>query len=461
MLKEAAHGEVFAAGHAESGNDVPVLASTTRAEKVEGGYRFTGHKSFGSLGPAWTRMGLHGIDTSDPEHPKVVHAFVRRETPGLSIKPTWDGVLGMRATRSDDTILEGAFVPDRDIARVVPAGFAGADAFVLGIFAWALTGFASVYYGLARRAFDMTVERVKSKKSVALARPSMAYHPGYQQAIAECVLDLEAMGPHLDRVAHDWSTGVDHGPLWPVKIVAMKSHVVEAAFRVVDRCLDVQGGHGIFPAAGMERMFRDARLGPHPPRERLPRPRDLRQGHARHRSRRSAALGARRAIRYGLLAPGVPARRHWHSVAQLDMAQVASACACLSPAARAVEQDDVRQVVSLISPHAVSFSQAVSSVQQLVPRQPMQAVCVAALVLGSGATIQQMPPPPWSCRAREARARSAPEEHFLMHPGDPPVPTPLTHTPPGPQSWFTLQSELHAPGTATMPLKSAHCPLAH
>jgi alkylation response protein AidB-like acyl-CoA dehydrogenase len=261
VLKEAAHGEVFAAGHAESGNDVPVLASTTKAEKVEGGYRFTGHKSFGSLGPAWTRLGLHGMDTSDPAHPKVVHAFVRRETPGLVTKPTWDNVLGMRATRSDDTILEGAFVPDKDIARVVPAGFAGADLFVLGIFGWALMGFGNIYYGLAQRAFDMTVERVKSKKSIALARPSMAYHSGYQQAVAECVLDLEAIGPHLDRVAHDWSTGVNHGPLWPVKFVAAKCHAVEAAFRVVDRCLDIYGGFGIFPAAGMEQLFRDARLG--------------------------------------------------------------------------------------------------------------------------------------------------------------------------------------------------------
>ena len=46
--------------------------------------------------------------------------------------------MGMRATRSDDTVLEGAFVPDKYIARVVPAGLAGADYFVLSIFAWAL-----------------------------------------------------------------------------------------------------------------------------------------------------------------------------------------------------------------------------------------------------------------------------------------------------------------------------------
>lgn len=51
MLREAAAGEVFAAGHAETGNDIPVLLSTTKAERVDGGYRFYGHKHFGSLSP--------------------------------------------------------------------------------------------------------------------------------------------------------------------------------------------------------------------------------------------------------------------------------------------------------------------------------------------------------------------------------------------------------------------------
>ena len=151
ILKDAAAGEVFAAGHAESGNETSVLMSITKAERVEGGYTFTGRKAFGSLTPVWTRLGLHGMDVSNPAAPKIVHAFLPRGTAGVTIKETWD-VMGMRATRSDDTLLEGAFVPDRLIARVVPAGFAGADFFVLSIFAWALMGFANIYCGLARRA---------------------------------------------------------------------------------------------------------------------------------------------------------------------------------------------------------------------------------------------------------------------------------------------------------------------
>jgi alkylation response protein AidB-like acyl-CoA dehydrogenase len=259
ILREAAAGEIFAAGHAESGNDVPVLLSTARAERVEGGYRFTGTKHFGSLTPVWTRFGTHGMDTSDPAQPKIVHGFITRDSAGYKIKETWD-VLGMRATRSDDTVLDNVFVPDRYIARVVSAGAAGIDPFIGSIFAWALLGFGNVYYGLAKRALDQTIRTVKSKGSLALTR-SMAYHPEIQHAIADMVIELESIGPHLEKIAEDWSNGVDHGAQWPSKIFAAKYRAVEGSWRVVDLGLDVSGGQGIFRSAGYERLVRDARLG--------------------------------------------------------------------------------------------------------------------------------------------------------------------------------------------------------
>jgi alkylation response protein AidB-like acyl-CoA dehydrogenase len=259
LLEETVRGAVFAAGHAESGNDIPVLLSTTKAERVEGGYRFTGRKSFGSLTPVWTYLGLHGMDTADPSAPKIVHAFMPRGTKGCHVEETWD-VLGMRATRSDDTILDGAVVPDRYIARVVPAGAAGIDHFVLGLFAWALLGFGNIYYALARRAYDMTLESAKSRRSIALTR-SMAYHPELQHSVAEMALALDTIEPHLERVATDWSTGVDHGAAWPKAIFSAKHHAVESAWRVVDLALEISGGFGIFRRSGLERLFRDARLG--------------------------------------------------------------------------------------------------------------------------------------------------------------------------------------------------------
>lgn len=258
ILKAAARGQVFAAGHAENGNETSILMSITKAEPAPGGYVFTGRKSFGSLSPVWTWMGLHGLDTSDPAAPKVVHAFMHRDTKNYIIHETWD-VMGMRATRSDDTILEGAFVPTERIARVVPMGFGGADMFVLSIFAWALMGFANVYCGLARRALELATGQVREKGSLALAR-SRAWHPEVQHAVAGMVMELEAISAHIECVTRDWSEGVAH-PDWPVKLVAAKYRAVEGAWRIVDQAMEVSGGFGMFKKSELERLFRDARAG--------------------------------------------------------------------------------------------------------------------------------------------------------------------------------------------------------
>jgi alkylation response protein AidB-like acyl-CoA dehydrogenase len=261
VLEEAGNGKVFAAGHGESGNDIPVLYSTSKAEKVDGGYKFTGHKMFGSLSPVWDYMGLHGQDNSDPENPMIIHAFLPRDFENFEIKKTWDNVMGMRATRSDDTLLNGVIIPDKYIVRKVPAGFKGIDGFVLGIFSWALIGFGNIYYAIAQRVVDMVLETVHKKKSISLGRPSMAYHWGIQHDIAEIILELEGIGPHLDTTAREWTEGKDYGAAWGVKIFAAKCHAVEGSWRIVDKAMDIMGGYGISRKSGFERLYRDARLG--------------------------------------------------------------------------------------------------------------------------------------------------------------------------------------------------------
>jgi alkylation response protein AidB-like acyl-CoA dehydrogenase len=131
MFDEAVAGRIIGAGHAEAGNDAPVVMSTTIAERVEGGYRFTGHKQFGSNGPEWSFLGVHGIDVSNPEAPVIVHGFVARDAKGVTVVPNWD-TLGMRPSQSFDTLLDGAFVPDSHIGRIVQAGSQD-DLFLFGM----------------------------------------------------------------------------------------------------------------------------------------------------------------------------------------------------------------------------------------------------------------------------------------------------------------------------------------
>ncbi len=259
VFDAALAGEVFAAGHAESGNDIPVLLSTCRAERVEGGYRLHGHKQFGSNGPAWTWLGAHAIDADAPGGPQIVHTYVHRSSPGVTVVDTWD-TLGMRPTQSHDTILDGVFVPDARVGRVVPAGD-GSDLYLIAMAMWPLSLIAAVYLGIAERALEVAVQGARRKTSVAIERGAYAYHPMVQHQVAEMYLELDAATATVERFVGDWVAGADHGDAWVPKVYAMKWRAVEAAKRVVDIALDVAGGAGMFRGNELERLYRDVRCG--------------------------------------------------------------------------------------------------------------------------------------------------------------------------------------------------------
>jgi alkylation response protein AidB-like acyl-CoA dehydrogenase len=258
VLDRAAEGKIFAALHGEVGNDMPLLLAVATAEPAEGGWRISGHKIFGSLSPVWDYGGLHAMDTSDPDNPRIVHAFLPREARGYQIIDTWD-TLGMRATQSQDTILEGAFIPDDLVALVCPVGFAGAGPFHIALFAWALMGFASTYLGAAKRAFDLTVTEMPRRHSMAMGG-SMAHHPEVQHEVAEMRIAYDAAEAMLERTCADWAAGAGHED-WPVRLVATRSFVINQAFNIVDRAMDLTGGAGAFRRNRMEQLFRDIRMG--------------------------------------------------------------------------------------------------------------------------------------------------------------------------------------------------------
>jgi alkylation response protein AidB-like acyl-CoA dehydrogenase len=257
VLQEAADGEIFAAGHGETGVDLAGYFSTTRAERVDGGYRFYGHKMFGSLSPVWTRLGLWAMDSSNPEQPMMVHGTLTRESQGYQIKETWD-TMAMRATASHDTIVDGAFCPDHYIMRVLPAGVD--DLYMLCMFATVEATFGAIYLGIADRALELAVESARKRTSITLTR-SMAYHPEIQHLVADAGIALEGATAHIERIADDWVNGVDHGLNWGMKLVAAKHHAVTAAQHVVDTAMTISGGGGMFKRNELERLYRDVRAG--------------------------------------------------------------------------------------------------------------------------------------------------------------------------------------------------------
>ncbi len=259
IFDAALAGDVIAAGHAEAGNDIPVLLSTCKAERVDGGYLLTGRKQFGSNGPVWKWLGAHAMDADAPGGPQVVHAFVERTSPGVTVVETWD-TLGMRATQSHDTVLDGVFVPDSRIGCVASAGD-GSDPFLVAMAMWPLPLIATVYVGIAERALELATAGARRKTSIAITRGSYAYHPMVQHQVAEMFLEIDAAQATVDRFVDDWVAGVGHGDAWVPKVYSMKWRAVEAAKRAVDIALDVSGGGGMLKGNELERLYRDVRCG--------------------------------------------------------------------------------------------------------------------------------------------------------------------------------------------------------
>ncbi|MDQ4491366.1 acyl-CoA dehydrogenase family protein [Sinomonas sp. ASV486] len=258
VLEEAAAGEVFAFGVSEAGNDSVLFDSVTEAvPRPDGGYAFTGTKVFTSLAPAWTRMGTFGKDTTG-EEPQLVWGFIRRDEPGWRHLDDWN-TLGMRASQSRTTVLEGATAPADRIVRKLPVG-PNPDLLVFGIFSVFETLLAAVYTGVAERGLTLAVDAAHRRRSHRTGR-SYSQDPDIRWQIAELGLAVDGMIPQLESVAADIDGLVDRGAAWFRALSGLKHRATETAKSVVDGAMRVGGGSGYFRGSELERLYRDVLAG--------------------------------------------------------------------------------------------------------------------------------------------------------------------------------------------------------
>lgn len=260
VLREAAAGEVFAFGISEGGNDLVLFGSRTDARpEPDGGYRFYGTKVFTSLSPAWTRLGTMGLDTTSADAPKLVYGFVTRDGGGVDVRADWD-TLGMRASQSNSTVLDGALAPaDRVVRRLPPAP--NADPLIFGIFANFEILLAAVYAGIGARALQLAVEAAKRRTSMKNGGRSYAQDPDIRWRVADAAIAQDALAPHLRALACDVDALVDHGAMWFPKLAGLKVRATETARHVVDQAIRVAGGGSYFSGNELGRLYRDVLAG--------------------------------------------------------------------------------------------------------------------------------------------------------------------------------------------------------
>ncbi|HLS14440.1 MAG TPA: acyl-CoA dehydrogenase family protein [Beutenbergiaceae bacterium] len=259
LLTEAAKDELFAFGISERGNDLVLFGSATEARPDgEHGYTFHGTKIFTSLAPVWTWLGTFGLDSTSPDAPKSVFAFVRRDA-GVHTKDDWD-TMGMRATQSRTTVLDGAHAPAERVARRLDPG-PNPDPFIFGIFACFEILISSVYAGIAQRALDVAIQTVQRRTSMKNDGAPYSHDPDIRWRIADAGIALEGALLQLRTIARDVDEQADHGSLWFAKLSSLKVRVTETAKDVVDAAVRVSGGGSYFNSSELSRLYRDVLAG--------------------------------------------------------------------------------------------------------------------------------------------------------------------------------------------------------
>ena len=313
-----AAGEVFGFGISEAGNDLMLFGSRTTAEpQADGGYRYSGRKIFTSLSPAWTRLGTMGLDTASADAPKIVYGFIDREDPDVRILDDWD-TIGMRASQSRTTVLDGAFAaPDRIVRRLDPGP--NADPLIFGIFA----------------SFELLLAARLRRHRRACARPrrrrrAPAHLDEARRRAARRRTPTSAGASPMPRsrrtrssrsslaVARDLDELVDHGSRWFAKLVGVKVRATETAKQVVDQAVRVVGRIDVLrrirARAPLPRRARGhlpslrRRVGALHRRERLAR------AARRPEPARRSAPHARRARALDWRGAAPPPRHHWEVV---------------------------------------------------------------------------------------------------------------------------------------------------
>ena len=223
------------------GNDW--LESGGPATPAEGGYRIKARKPFASGQPAGTLINTSAILQDGPEGPEVLHFMVPVTAEGVRIEETWK-TLGMRASGSNDIVLDNVFVPDSGILLRRRPGL-WHPFFHLTVLV-ALPLIYSVYLGAAEAARNLALQAVPDS---ARRDPLVQSATGAMET--SLAIARMALGDML--AASEGKPGEETTN----RMTTARQIAGSAAIQTVEQAMELAGGRGFFRKMGLERLFRD------------------------------------------------------------------------------------------------------------------------------------------------------------------------------------------------------------
>jgi butyryl-CoA dehydrogenase len=230
----------------DTGSDAANLS--TRAEKIDGGWRLSGQKQ-------WISLGNHAafaliFAQTDPElgHRGLGAFLVPTDSPGFSASEI-HGKLGLHASDTAELALDGVEVADDALLGEVGDGFKVAmTALDSGRFS-----VSAGCVGICQGCVDASTTYAKERQQ--FGRPIAAFQL-VQAMIADMVVDTHAARALVWKAA--WLKDTDQPNTLETSVAKLFS--TEAAIRSANTAIQVHGGSGYVDDHPVERYLRDARV---------------------------------------------------------------------------------------------------------------------------------------------------------------------------------------------------------
>lgn len=222
---------------------------TTRADKIDGGYKINGEKWFVTVGDVADYLLVHTHIDGDPE--KATVFFIDKDLPGVKVKRTPLYTHNF-VYEHPEFIFEDVIVDDSKILGEIGEGYE----LTKDWFVEARLGIAARCVGAAIRATDVA-------NTFAAERKQFGKYIRDFQAIefmlADMAMEIMAAKSMLYRVCYDL-TESNNRKLNHAHASALKLYCSEMVGRVCDRAVQILGGRGYMRENPVERLWRDVRV---------------------------------------------------------------------------------------------------------------------------------------------------------------------------------------------------------
>jgi alkylation response protein AidB-like acyl-CoA dehydrogenase len=249
LLTPLASGEAvaaFALTEPSGGSDAAALQTT--ATERDGTYFLNGSKMFITNALVASTIVVFATEDRSKGYKGISAFVVQKDSPGLTINPM-HGKLGMRSSTTDEVVFQDTPVSSNNLLGERGRGFNLA----MEILTQSRIIIAAQSVGIGQSALEAAVRFAQLRET--FGNP-IAQHQGIQFMLADM-----AVGVHSSRVATmNAASLMDAQQPFIQEASIAKLMASEMCIDVANKAIQIHGGVGYFREAGVERIFRDARV---------------------------------------------------------------------------------------------------------------------------------------------------------------------------------------------------------